>query len=135
QARPLELLFPIWPHVDVATARSSFRAYGLARERRHLDIISVLRHVDQALMLSILVDMIGDPGRNRTSDQQLRRQNPRWTGGSRRTLPAVCACKSMKKRIDQESVKTQADTRVLPETSPALPLSIRTANRGPTACR
>ena len=44
------LLFPVWAHVDVWTARAAFRAQDLPDERWYLDIVSKSRHVDKALV-------------------------------------------------------------------------------------
>ena len=41
------LLFPIGPHVDVATTRAALGAHRLARKRRDLSVVREFRHVDQ----------------------------------------------------------------------------------------
>ena len=50
QAFARRLLFAIRPHVEVATARATLRAYDLISERWHFNVVGVFRHVDQALV-------------------------------------------------------------------------------------
>jgi hypothetical protein len=44
------LLFPIWAHVKVWTARVAFRAHNLLGQRCYFDIVSNFRHIDNGFM-------------------------------------------------------------------------------------
>jgi len=60
QARPIYLFFPVRAHVDVATTRAALRAHDLAGKGRHVNIVGILRHVDQPLVSARIADARGD---------------------------------------------------------------------------
>src|SRR5215467_13796316 len=60
QAFAQRLFLPVRPHVDMATARAALGTHNLAGKARHLGIVRVLRHVDQALVAAGIVEAGGD---------------------------------------------------------------------------
>ena len=59
-AWPCGLLFPIWPNIDVIPARAALGAHDLASKPPDLNVVGILRHVDQPLVPTRIPNTIGD---------------------------------------------------------------------------